>query len=225
MEATSSDPLHGADFVRRAFAILCLVWLIASLVIPATPLWEVVFFFFFLLAAGISGDIWFGFALWVTIPTAALIMAIRFAWNKQYGSAIHWLSVPAAGVFLYFFATDIGDVARFRWNKASYDQVVADARAGQCATADRTKRTVDIDGIDCDGPIIVVFPWGGFLSSWHGVVYDAADEISKAPRDRSTAWKNRQIGGFLACSEAKKALGDHYYRAGGHYTPDPRDCY
>jgi len=66
--------------------------------------------------------------------------------------------------------------------------------------------------------ITVIFVWGGFGSIWHGVIYDAADEIAKPPKGRSETWRKREIGELLACSGVRFSLSDHYYRAGGNYA-------
>ena len=84
--------------------------------------------------------------------------------------------------------------------------------------ADANRHGDAIDGIDCHDPVIVIFPWGGFGSIWHGVVYDASDEIAKPPQDRSAGWKATPIGKQLSCTGAKLSLGDHYYRASGDYA-------
>jgi hypothetical protein len=191
--------------------------LIASLLAPALPLWEDVFFFSLLVG------MWFALGLWAAIPVAAMILAMRRLLAGRYGSAVGWFSVPAAGVFLFFFTTDFGEILRFRLNKDAYDRVVTDARANKCSGQVQGRGGIAIDGIDCD-PITVVFPWGGFGPIWHGIVYDAGDEIIRPPQERSTAWKTRPIGSLLSCSSAKRTMGDHYFLAGGSYSAGKHDC-
>jgi hypothetical protein len=222
-QMNDSETPVGRGAAVRGFATVCGAWLIASVLIPALPLWEAMFFCFLLFSFGLTGGMWLALSLWAAIPAAAMILAMRRVLERRYGSAVGWFSVPAAGVFLFFFATDIGDIVRFRLNKASYDRVVADAHANKCSKQVHERGDIAIDGIDCD-PITVIFTWGGFGSIWHGIVYDAGDEIMRSPQDRSTAWKNRPIGNLLSCSGAKGALGEHYYRAGGSYTAGKNDC-
>ena len=62
------------------------------------------------------------------------------------------------------------------------------------------------------------FFWGGFLSVWHGVVYDATDQIILAPSKRSAAWQATKTGGLLGCSGTDRPLGDHYYLASGDFV-------
>jgi len=64
----------------------------------------------------------------------------------------------------------------------------------------------------------VNFFWGGFLSVWHGVVYDATDQIILAPSKRSAAWQATKTGGLLGCSGTDRPLGDHYYLARGDFV-------
>jgi hypothetical protein len=222
-QMNDSENPGGRGLAVGGFAMVCGAWLIASLLVPTLPLWEEVSFYSILFSVGLTGGMWFALSLWAAIPAAAMILAIRRVLERRYGSAVGWSSVPAAGALLFFFATDIGDIVRFRLNKASYDQVVADARASKCSKQVQERGDIAIDGIDCD-PITVIFTWGGFGSIWHGIVYDAGDEIIRSPQDRSFTWKNRPIGSLLSCSGAKRELGDHYYRAGGSYTAGKDDC-
>lgn len=202
----------------RGFSIVCGVWFIASLTVRSLPGSE---YLLFLLL--VTGGVWFAVFLWTIVPAIAIFLAINRIVTRQYRSAAGWLMVPAAGVLVYFLGTDVGDIIRFRLNKASYDRIASDAIAGKCAQDGHVYRSVAIDAIDCH-PVTIIFPWGGFLSIWHGVVYDAEDQIIKPARDRSAAWKNREIGALLSCSGADLTLGDHYYRASGDYTSGTDDC-
>ncbi|MGH9624399.1 MAG: hypothetical protein ACRD4G_08690 [Bryobacteraceae bacterium] len=65
--------------------------------------------------------------------------------------------------------------------------------------------------------MIVIFPWGGVLSSWEGVAYDAADEITKPPALRQKAWRASNLGALLDYSGATQSLGGHYYCGSGTY--------
>ena len=211
-----SGPVAGES--HRFFAIACGVWIIASLVVPALSLWDTAI----LLLLFLTGGWWLPIVvLWTAIPAMAAFRATKSILKRRYVSALGWLTVPAAGVGLVLLGTDIGDAVRFRINKAAYDRVVAEAEASKCAKDMEARKAVD--GIDCD-PLTAIFAWGGFGPIWHGIVYDAGDEIIKPPQDRSAAWKNRPIGSLLSCSGGKRAFGDHYYRAGGSYTGGDNDC-
>jgi hypothetical protein len=211
------SPRLRADKSDRRFAMVCGAWLVASLIIPALPLWDAIVLSLLLLTGGWSLPL----GLWAIVPAVAVLRAARRLFERRYGSALGWFGVPLAGVVLFFLATDIGDAVRFRLNKASYDRIVAEAQADKCSKEMEGRR--DVDGIDCD-PITVIFGWGGFGPIWHGIVYDAGDEIMKPPQERSVAWKNRPIGNLLSCSGATRAFGGHYYRAGGSYAGGDNAC-
>jgi hypothetical protein len=166
----------------------------------------------------LSGLIWPALAVWIAAPIAAFVMGIQRLRARRYYHAGAWLMVPAAVIALFFYGSVAGAMAGFWLNKAAYDRVVSDAAAGRCSSEDRQHWNVAIDAFSCDEPLIVVFVWDGFLSSWNGVVYDAADQISKSPRERSKTWNDREVGKLLSCSRAWLALGGHYYRAGGDYS-------
>ena len=199
------------------FAWLCAAWLVASFTLPGFLSLGA------LLSLGSSGLIWPALAVWIAVPIAAFGMSIKRLWAGRYYRAAAWSLVPAAVVVLCLYGSVIGDVEAFWLNKASYDRVVADAAAGRCSSEDRQHWTVATDAFDCSEPIIIVFIWDGLLSSWSGIVYDAADQIIKSPNERSAAWKNREAGRLLSCSRAWLALGGHYYRAGGNFGGGPCD--
>jgi hypothetical protein len=222
MNGPRASPRSGA--AGRLLALTSVAWFAASLMIPATPLWDSLLLLALIFSVGLSGGIWLALALWAALPATAALLAIKRLSERRYQAAAGWLTVPAAAVFLWCFATGLGDMARFRLNKGAYDNVIADARMGKCSMEDIKRWGIPIDGIECHDPITVIFVWGGFVSIWNGVVYDAGDEIIKAPQDRSTGWKKRAIGSLLSCSGAKTALGDHYYRAGGSYTSGSDEC-
>jgi hypothetical protein len=193
-------------------ALLACLWLASALVLPSFPstnLWlDLVF---------ASVSFWPVLVLWAIVPVVALVLAIKRLRGGNFGRAVAWLSLPAALVLFIFKGPVIGDAAQFWLNKRAYDRAVADAHAGKCAADDRRSWGVEIDGADCREPVTIIFAWGGFLSTWHGVVYDAADQIAKPPEERSGAWRNRDIGELLACSRVSFAFGNHYYRASGNY--------
>jgi hypothetical protein len=68
--------------------------------------------------------------------------------------------------------------------------------------------------VECQ-PAIAVIMWGGFRSSWYGVVHDASDEITRPLEKRSRGWKATETGQALTFADAWKPLGGHYYLASG----------
>jgi hypothetical protein len=213
MTAEENHPVvSGSQLATSAFAILCVAWLLASL------------------AEWLLGDLLFSSAIpplkafWVCVPLIATVLAIRRIAQRRYRWAAVWLLIPAAAVGLALgTTTNVGDLVKFHWNKASYDRAVAAARVGRCSADSRDRSYSSADGIECD-PITVVFEWGGIGSVWFGIVYDEGDEIIKPAPERSPQWKNRTIGRVLSCSGSNRALGGHYYRAGGSYTGGKDDC-
>jgi hypothetical protein len=211
MSAQTSGSLRG-------FAIACVVWFVASLTLPSLPLTDVV-----LVLLAFSGAVWLAVIAWAVVPAIALIVALKRFARRQYRYGVAWLMVPVSLLPMYLLGTIAGDTARFWFNKSQYDRVVADATRGNCSPKDQRSWQPTIDAIDCGNPVTIVFLWGGFLSSWHGVVYDAGDEIVKPAKQRSAQWKSREIGELLSCSRADLRFGSHYYRAGGSYTSAPTD--
>jgi len=193
------------------FLLSCL-WIASALVLPSFPSVDLWLAFVFA-----SVSFWPVLVLWAIFPIVGLVLAIRRLRGGHFWRAAAWLSLPAALVLFCFKGAVVGDVARFWLNKRAYDRAVADAHAGRCSADDRRAWGVNINGADCHEPVAIIFAWGGFLSMWHGVVYDAADQIAKPPEERSDAWRQREIGELLACSGASLAFGNHYYRASGNY--------
>ncbi|HEY5209906.1 MAG TPA: hypothetical protein VIJ42_10730 [Stellaceae bacterium] len=210
---------RGRHIGSRLFAVTCGIWLLLSFVGPSLPYFDAA-----LVLLAVSGGLWVASVLWIIVPLGALAIGAKRIFARQYVSAIVWAVVPAAGVFLYFGGTHLADTIRFRLEKTDFDRVVADVSAGRCSRSARKQWNVAVDEFSCQKPIIVVFPWGGFLSNWYGIIYDAADQIAKAPKDRSPAWKGSDIGKALSCSGAKFSLGGHYHRAGGSYVSGTDAC-
>ena len=201
---------------HRIFGIVCGVWLLGSVVLPAWGMLDNPFSLLVLLPVLLL--------VGPAVPVGALLLGIKRFRKGRYRSGLGWLTILAASILLCFHGRSLGETLRFQWNKPSYDRVVADARAGRCAKADQKHWNVDIDAVDCSDPVTVIFVWDGFLSMWNGVIYDAGDQIAKTSRDRSPAWKNRAIGHLLSCSGTSRSLGGHYYLAGGNYTSGTDEC-
>lgn len=210
--------------IAHVFALTCLAWVAASLIVPALPIWDTIFIVAVGLSVLVSGGLWLAIGAWALCPVGATALAITRLVRGHSRSAMIWSAVPIAGVLIAAAPTAVGDIVKFTWNKTAYDRVVADAKAGKCSSGDRKRWDVAIDYLDCSDPVTIIFVWGGFVSSWHGIVYDASDEIAKLYDERPKAWRCREIGALLKYSGAKRPLGGHYYRAGGSYTSDPLDC-
>jgi hypothetical protein len=229
MSATKLRP----SVLTRIFAIACAIWLVGSLVIPALPISEGLFFTVVLRPVFLVGSfwpamtawvLWLPMAAWAAIPAGAALFAAKRLTRRRYKAAAGWTAFAALGALVMSYGSFLSDALRFQFQKRAYDRVVEDAHAGRCTAEDRQKWNVAIDEWHCSDPVVIIFVWGRFASMWHGVVYDAADEFTKPPTERSTEWKQRPIGALLSCSGVKMPLGGHYYRAGGHYTPDVDDC-
>lgn len=224
VSVTESDDRAGLAWPTRLFAIACGVWLLASLIIPALPVGEDIFFNVLLPSVLVFGTLWPAMAAWAAIPAGAMLLAAKRLVRRRYRAASAWAAFAALGALVMLYGSFLSDAMRFQFGKSAYERVVADARAGRCTDADRRQWKVAIDEIHCSDPIVIIFVWGGFVSMWHGVVYDAADEIAKPPSERSPEWKHRPIGALLSCSGVKMPLGGHFYRAGGSYVAGIDEC-
>jgi hypothetical protein len=196
----------------RIFAAVCVIWLcVTALLVAALRTYDGMFFFTMVLGI-------FLIPIWAIVPVAAIVLAIRRTMVRQYRAALSWLSVPIAAVLLCYGAWSVAESARFWLDKTSYNRVLADALAGKCSDENRRTWDLAVDMIDCRQPIVIVFSWGGFAGAWHGVVYDASDEIENPPEMRSDTWKNRKIGMLLSCTGTIRQLAPHFYSVGGYET-------
>lgn len=208
------------------FGIICLLWLVASALLPALGFYDwrifmvLVFEMLPLAMVWPAGPFWALVLLWAIVPLLAAATAYRHLIALSYRSAALFSFVPVVGLLVFFFGRDLGDELRFRLDRSIYDRIVAEASQSGCAPGDLRRYGIAIDAVGCQ-PLTIVFLWGGFLSGWYGIVYDAGDEIMRPPDERSTAWRSRPIGDLLSCSRGNLALGDHYYRAGGEYSTFP----
>jgi hypothetical protein len=197
----------------RWFGIVISIWLLTTIALLIVP--DLILLAAIVFPIGI---------VWIAVPVYALVLSAFSFHRKRYRLASGLLLVPGICVLLVLDGRDWGERVWFELHRASYDKVVAQARAGRCNPSDWKQIDVAVDGIDCGPPITIVFPWSGFLSSWWGVVSDAGEQIVRAPKDRNETWKRREIGGLLSCSGGGRSFGSHYYRAGGSYTSGTNEC-
>jgi hypothetical protein len=226
MPAIQADPKDRRRTRSYAwlFALVCGAWLLASLIIPALPVSEDIFFAVMLPSIFFFGSFWPAIAVWAAIPATAALVAAVLLGRRRYRAAAVRGAFAAVGALVMVYGSFLGDMIRFQVDKPAYDRVVADIEAGRCGDDDRRRWNIAVDYVHCADPAIVIFVWGGFVSAWHGVIYDAADEIAKPASDRSIEWKHLPIGALLSCSGVKVPLGGHYYRAGGSYVGGIDEC-
>jgi len=155
---------------------------------------------------------WIYISLWSTVAVWLLFRALTILLLERRLAGLRWIGIVVLGALAVWPGAFVGERLRFYTTKYAYDRVIRDAEAGLCT--DR-KWSAPVDLLDCEKPVVVTFGWGGFGSSWFGVVYDAADEIAKPAKERSAPWKAREIGNMLSCSGVGTGLGGHYYLAGG----------
>lgn len=207
--------MHGADSRSgpRSFVWLCVLWVAMTGFIAVTSDYYDLWFFFVMLFVFMVIPA----LLWLCVPIVAVVLAIKRFRMRRIKAALGWLLVPVSAAAVSALGHAFGDVVMFQIHKSAYERIVEDASSGHCSVADRALWPVLVDLTNCRAPVIVVIPWVGFLSVWHGVIYDASDEISKPPEERSIEWKASPTGKALQGSGAWKALGDHYYLGGGSY--------
>jgi hypothetical protein len=155
--------------------------------------------------------------LWATTPVVALVLGVKSLLQHRYRAGIGWLLVPVTAVAFAVPANLLTDTLTFRLQKPSYDAIAKAATAGRCSSTDRLAWQAFVAFASCKAPVAFVIPWGGFTSLWVGIVYDAADEIAKPVRVRSTQWQATSAGKGLEGAHARSvlSLGDHYYLAAG----------
>jgi hypothetical protein len=214
----SSVPLRRSSYLKQA----CLIWYGVTMCAFLIMTFDVAR----LLAAIVIalGFAWVVLAAWLLVPLFAAIQSVRLLVARRPMAAFGLLPVPAIAIAIFVFGSTIATETHWRYSRPSYERVVDDALHGKCSGEDRKHWRATIDTYDCERPVTVVFLWGGFLSSWYGVIYDEADEIAKPANGRSNGWKHRDIGALLSCSEGYKSLGNHYYLASGSYVEGVDVC-
>ena len=201
----------------RVFACLCILWVVVSVVVAVLYDYENLAFFLVFSAMLILPVGIFAALLWLSVPGGALYLTYRRLRARNLRAAAGWILVPVSVAALVPVGRRWGDVFVFELHKSQYQDVVRDALAGRCSPSPGRRWPVPVDFIQCKPPVAVIFPWGGFLSGWEGVVYDAADQISKPPALRLRAWSKTTVGQALVYSGARQSLGGHYYLASGNY--------
>jgi hypothetical protein len=192
------------------FQWICAVWVAIVGFIAIT--FRYYFFFWLMLFILILPPL-----ILAAVPFAAATIGVRRFIKRRYLEGVGWLLVPAAGALIATLGYDTSEYVIFHTLKPVYDRIVGDATSGRCSTHDRSKWLVRVDLVSRERSVIVVFPWSGFWASWYGIVYDATDEISRAPAQRSQQWQASEVGKTLKYLGALSALGGHYYVAGRDY--------
>jgi hypothetical protein len=191
----------------RSFVALCAIGLILAglLVIAAHVFWLALLFL---------GPVTL-FALVISI--AALVMALKTIFRRRYLMGLAWMGVLAFAATVAILGQHVSEVLHFATNKAAFDAVVTRAKAGKCDPEDIKSQDITVADWQCDDPMIIIFVWDSFLENWEGVVYDASDEFSKPPRERSAESKRHPIGKSLSCSSTSLSVGNHYYVGAGTF--------
>ncbi len=159
----------------------------------------------------------FGALLWLSTPCGALFLAYKRLRIRRIRAAAAWLLVPVSAAVFMPLGHRLGDALIFKLHESQYQFVVRQAAAGHCSLADGRRWPLAVDFLQCKPPVIVIFPWGGFLSSWEGVIYDEADQITKPPTLRQKVWRASNVGSVLDYSGASQSLGGHYFFGSGTY--------
>lgn len=200
-----------------AFAYFCILWVAVSVFLAVVYDYDdltlyLIFFFLLRPLVGILGAL-----LWLSVPGGALYFAYRRLRSGRMRATAAWMIVPISLVVHTPAGHRLGDALIFELHKSQYQFVVRRTLAGHCSPPERGRWPAAVDFLQCKPPVIVIFPWGGFLSSWEGIVYDAADQIAKPPNLRQKAWRTSNVGTVLDDSGETLSLGGHYYFASGNY--------
>ena len=146
-------------------------------------------------------------AVWLVWPVVALVRMGRHWWRGRWVAGAPWGLFPLIAASAIVAPEHVSTDYLFWMRRMTYDRVVSDAEHNGCVTNIRGV----VDGIDCQGPIVAVFPWTGFGAIWRGVVYDGSDEIVLEPDQRSEPWRSRRTGPEIECAMVIQPLGGHYY--------------
>lgn len=155
----------------------------------------------------------------------ALCVSVRRLIQRSYVSALVWAMPALIGALAIQYGTRIGELARFRGNRSTYDRIIEGAKAGDCSTlGKKLPGQAIVDYVHCRPPVVVIFAWTWFSAGWRGVIYDESDEIARPVAERSAGQTDERTRLLLSCSQASRNLGDHYYLAAGWYATTANHC-
>ncbi|MEJ0071198.1 MAG: hypothetical protein WDO24_23405 [Pseudomonadota bacterium] len=140
--------------------------------------------------------------LWLTVPIWAIVVAARRAQRRAWRGAARAVCVPIIAALAVPYGRDLGEIARFRLERAGYLAAIEAARAGHPLPQTR---------VDIGPPTFAYFNWGGMSWASSGVAFDETDEAGKPDAARSEAWRTRHSDSELACEAAVRPLGSHFY--------------
>lgn len=129
----------------------------------------------------------------------ALVATLRGFWRR----ALSLMAVPGVLALALFFPTFMvrplftaGEALHFQVQRPLY-----------------LARIKDLP--DTGEPKLAVFVWDGWLSTSHGIVYDASDKVTLPPEHQSAAWRQRIENTELSCGYGvNEPLGSHFYSVG-----------
>jgi hypothetical protein len=98
----------------------------------------------------------------------------------------------------------VGEVVRFRLERADYVAAIEAARAGHPPPDVGTY-------VDVGPPTFAYFNWGGPFLDPTGIAYDETDEAGKPPELRSEAWRARHAKSEFSCGAEVRPLGGHFF--------------
>jgi len=144
---------------------------------------------------------------WVGLPVWAVAVAAEQLGHGAYKSAGLTALVPVLAIGTLAYGRYIGDAIRFERERPAYAARIDAARKG----------VVDND-IEVDqGPLMVAFfPWGGFLTTSYGAIFDETDQAAKPLAERLKYWHGRNVPAELKCPGDVLSLGGYFYV--GHFT-------
>ena len=147
--------------------------------------------------------------LWLVVPVGALIICLRRFLRRDFRPRWDWAVPALAGVvitgYLNYGPIAVGDIVRFRIERAGFEAKIDAVRAGRLPADDDTF---------AGPPMVAVFHWGGFLSEWVGVVYDESDYFGDTKNGPVPGWTASSLGEqILACPSSVRSMGGHFYVA------------
>lgn len=163
------------------FAYLCICWAAGSVFVAMIYDYDdlalyLVFFGFLLPVLGV-----FGALLWLSTPCGALFLAYKRLRVRRTRAAAALAARSRLSCAIHALGSPIGRCSHFQAARVPVSVRLAPGCGRPLFTARRGRWPVAVDFLQCKPPAIVIFPWGGFLSSWEGVIYDAADQINRPP--------------------------------------------